>query len=143
MLSTLATEWDNSSLAWTIRAVMAAVLLLVGLCFTPPARHLFRTHKDRIGYVFVYGCVAAVVTGIGVGVVQDWRAEDDPVRPPVEYDPVFDEVDTYYENLRDTPTLDPGLGDLDCADIGFEHYVGSDDPHSLDADGDGIACEGW
>jgi hypothetical protein len=37
----------------------------------------------------------------------------------------------------------PTGGDLDCADIGYEHYVEPGDPHGLDADGDGIACEGW
>jgi hypothetical protein len=37
----------------------------------------------------------------------------------------------------------PSRSDLDCADIGYEHYVESGDPHGLDADGDGIACEGW
>lgn len=33
--------------------------------------------------------------------------------------------------------------DLDCADIGYRHYVGSYDPNGLDGDGDGIACESW
>lgn len=36
-----------------------------------------------------------------------------------------------------------GSGDLDCEDVGYEHWVGSDDPHNLDGDGDGWACEGW
>lgn len=34
-------------------------------------------------------------------------------------------------------------GDLDCEDVGYEHYVGNDDPNGLDGDGDGWACEGW
>jgi hypothetical protein len=34
-------------------------------------------------------------------------------------------------------------GDLNCEDIGYEHYVGYDDPNGLDRDGDGWACEGW
>jgi hypothetical protein len=34
-------------------------------------------------------------------------------------------------------------GDLDCVDIGFEHPTPPGDPHGLDADGDGVACEGW
>ena len=33
--------------------------------------------------------------------------------------------------------------DLDCVDIGYETWVGSDDPNGLDADGDGWGCEGW
>jgi hypothetical protein len=37
----------------------------------------------------------------------------------------------------------PSRGDLDCADIGYEHYVEPGGPHGLDADGDGIACAGW
>ena len=37
-----------------------------------------------------------------------------------------------------------GGGDLDCEDIGYEHEIDAwDDPHNLDGDGDGIACEGW
>ncbi len=39
---------------------------------------------------------------------------------------------------------DPAVGgDLDCADIGRPVRVGPDDPHHLDADGDGIGCESW
>jgi hypothetical protein len=34
-------------------------------------------------------------------------------------------------------------GDLDCDDIGEEVWVGDDDPHGLDGDGDGWGCEGW
>ena len=34
-------------------------------------------------------------------------------------------------------------GDLDCVDIGFEHPTPPGDPHGLDTDRDGIACEGW
>jgi hypothetical protein len=39
--------------------------------------------------------------------------------------------------------LTPRLGDLDCADIGREVYVSGNDPNFLDADNDGIGCEGW
>jgi endonuclease YncB( thermonuclease family) len=31
--------------------------------------------------------------------------------------------------------------DLDCADVGGPIYVSGSDPHGLDADGDGVACE--
>ena len=34
-------------------------------------------------------------------------------------------------------------GDLDCEDIGEEVYIDDEDPNNLDADGDGIGCEGW
>lgn len=35
-------------------------------------------------------------------------------------------------------------GDVDCEDIGEEFEIDPyDDPHGLDGDGDGIACEGW
>lgn len=37
----------------------------------------------------------------------------------------------------------PYSGDLDCADIGRQVYVGLNDPNFLDADNDGIGCEGW
>lgn len=37
-----------------------------------------------------------------------------------------------------------GGGDLDCEDFGYEFEIDPyDDPHGLDGDGDGIACEGW
>lgn len=36
---------------------------------------------------------------------------------------------------------DAGDRDLDCADVGSNIPVGPDDPHGLDADGDGVGCE--
>jgi hypothetical protein len=33
--------------------------------------------------------------------------------------------------------------DLDCADVGHPVRVSGADPHSLDADGDGLGCESW
>jgi hypothetical protein len=50
-----------------------------------------------------------------------------------------------------TPSLTPSYDytpsyssyDLDCVDFGSEFYVGAYDPHNLDADNDGWACEGW
>lgn len=33
--------------------------------------------------------------------------------------------------------------DLDCADVGSEVSVAGSDPHGLDADNDGVGCEGW
>ena len=38
---------------------------------------------------------------------------------------------------------DPEVADLDCADIGHEVQIDDDDPYNLDADGDGVGCEGW
>jgi hypothetical protein len=41
------------------------------------------------------------------------------------------------------------IGDLDRADVGValtvihDPRIGTDDPHSLDADSDGIGCESW
>lgn len=40
-----------------------------------------------------------------------------------------------------TPCLPPAPPDLDCADVGGPVYVTGSDPHDLDADGDGVACE--
>lgn len=34
-------------------------------------------------------------------------------------------------------------GDLDCSDVRRRVWVGSDDPHHLDGDGDGWGCESW
>jgi hypothetical protein len=42
------------------------------------------------------------------------------------------------------PGLPPGAPagpDLDCSDLNGPVWVGSDDPHRLDGDGDGIGCE--
>jgi len=33
--------------------------------------------------------------------------------------------------------------DLDCEDIGEEVDIDGYDPNNLDADGDGVGCEGW
>jgi endonuclease YncB( thermonuclease family) len=40
-----------------------------------------------------------------------------------------------------TPCIPPYPPDLDCADVGGPIYVTGSDPHGLDADGDGVACE--
>lgn len=39
------------------------------------------------------------------------------------------------------PCVDPYPPDLDCADVDGPVRVTGDDPHGLDGDGDGIACE--
>ena len=42
------------------------------------------------------------------------------------------------------PSYNNSGGDLDCEDFGYEFEIDpNDDPHGLDGDGDGIACEGW
>jgi Excalibur calcium-binding domain len=33
--------------------------------------------------------------------------------------------------------------DVDCDDVGTTVYVTGDDPHRLDRDGDGVACEAY
>jgi hypothetical protein len=45
-------------------------------------------------------------------------------------------------SYRTTPAsaTSPG-GDMDCADFIGQVMVGGNDPHGLDADGDGIGCE--
>lgn len=40
-----------------------------------------------------------------------------------------------------SPCIPPYPPDQDCADVGGPVRVSGDDPHGLDADGDGIACE--
>ena len=50
--------------------------------------------------------------------------------------------DDNYDRSYDDGSYDDG-GDLDCVDIGEEVYIDGDDPNNLDADGDGIGCEGW
>ena len=39
------------------------------------------------------------------------------------------------------PCIPPYPPDLDCADVDGPIYVSGSDPHGLDADGDGVACE--
>jgi endonuclease YncB( thermonuclease family) len=39
------------------------------------------------------------------------------------------------------PCVPPYPPDLDCADVNGPIYVNGPDPHGLDADGDGVACE--
>ena len=39
------------------------------------------------------------------------------------------------------PCIPPYPPDLDCADVNGPIYVTGSDPHGLDADGDGVACE--
>jgi hypothetical protein len=46
------------------------------------------------------------------------------------------------DSISDDTYDDYESGDLDCEDIGEEVYI-DDDPNGLDADGDGIGCEGW
>jgi endonuclease YncB( thermonuclease family) len=40
-----------------------------------------------------------------------------------------------------SPCVPPGPPDLDCADVGGPVRVAGSDPHRLDGDGDGTACE--
>jgi hypothetical protein len=40
-----------------------------------------------------------------------------------------------------SPCIAPYPPDLDCPDIGHPVHVSGSDPHRLDRDGDGIACE--
>lgn len=40
-----------------------------------------------------------------------------------------------------SPCVPPGPGDLDCPDVDGPIRVTGPDPHGLDADGDGVACE--
>lgn len=67
-----------------------------------------------------------------------------------DYEPAGYESDysSSYENYSSYDDYDynpdyDATTDLDCSDIGYEHYVGSDDPHGLDGDGDGYACESY
>jgi len=41
------------------------------------------------------------------------------------------------------PPAPSGGGDLDCSDIRHKVWVGDNDPHRLDADGDGWGCESY
>lgn len=42
-------------------------------------------------------------------------------------------------------TVGPPWGgvDLDCSDVGMRVWVGGNDPHALDGDGDGWGCESF
>lgn len=71
--------------------------------------------------------------------------ERDPEpEPDYEYDSsaYYEESEPDFSNYDYNPEYNAAT-DLDCYDIGYEHYVGYDDPNGLDGDGDGVACEGW
>jgi hypothetical protein len=55
-------------------------------------------------------------------------------RPLSQYPPGDPAPDYSYDNDRPYP-------DVDCSDVAGPIYVGGDDPHGLDADGDGVGCE--
>lgn len=40
-----------------------------------------------------------------------------------------------------TPCVPPYGPDVDCGDLDGPIHVSGSDPHGLDADGDGLACE--
>ena len=40
-----------------------------------------------------------------------------------------------------TPCIPPHRPDVDCADVNGSIYVTGSDPHGLDGDHDGVACE--
>lgn len=65
---------------------------------------------------------------------------DEPDYEYSEAEPEYEEAD--FSNYDYNPDYD-STTDLDCSDFGYEHYVGSYDPHGLDGDGDGYACESY
>ena len=68
-------------------------------------------------WVLIYAVVAVVTVVLMVGTESGWFDDDPP-------------------SYRLPPTRD-----LDCSDFNGPVYVGSYDPHGLDADNDGVGCE--
>jgi len=64
--------------------------------------------------------------------------EPEPEPEPAPSPPAQEDDD---DSSSGGATLPPPPPDLDCADVSGPVSVGSDDPHRLDADGDGIGCE--
>jgi hypothetical protein len=74
---------------------------------------------------------------VGAGVVGLYALDKSNEPPSPKYQPSYAPS---YQTKSDT--YSPSY-DVDCADIGGEVYVGSDDPYGLDADGDGWGCESY
>ncbi len=76
----------------------------------------------------------------------DYSSYDDDSDDYSSYDEdssysTYDDYSDDYSSYEDDSSY--GSGDLDCADIGRSVAISGSDPHGLDADGDGIGCEGW
>jgi endonuclease YncB( thermonuclease family) len=85
--------------------------------------------------------VRADATSADSGCASSQRTNPQPTSPrPTSPQPLVQQptggCTTGYE-----PCLPPGPPDLDCADVGGPVRVTGDDPHALDRDGDGTACE--
>lgn len=77
--------------------------------------------------------------------VSDYSSSDYEDYESESYDSSYDDYDYGYDSY-DGPNYNEyydASTDLDCADIGYRHYVGSYDPNGLDGDDDGWACESW
>ncbi|WP_010047163.1 MULTISPECIES: thermonuclease family protein [Streptomyces] len=61
-----------------------------------------------------------------------------PIAPPGSPDPPAPDTPTH-PDLPDGPPA--GVPDVDCSDLSGPVWVGPDDPHRLDRDGDGIGCD--
>ena len=51
--------------------------------------------------------------------------------------------DSGYSGTNGGSTGGGYTSDVDCAEVGQEVTVSGSDPNGLDADNDGIGCEGW
>jgi hypothetical protein len=113
-------------------------------------RPTWRATMDDSGKRWLIGG-AVVAVLFGPAVWQTITKADEPSRP--SYQPTYSpsRVDAYDSYDSDYDTYNPGYGtpaevdpgDIDCADVGHEVYIDGDDPYYLDADNDGVGCEGW
>lgn len=97
-------------------------------------------YDSRDGYGFHPRQPVYVASDRGVGNVcpmAPGRPEPEP--DPPQPRPLVGAAKSCAAGYR--PCVPPGPGDLDCPDVNGPVRVTGSDPHGLDADGDGVACE--
>lgn len=88
------------------------------------------------------GCSLGYISDDKGGCIPDmsnFPTVTDYIDPLNLFNPLYPYIaipDRYYHNL-DVPY------DLDCIDIGHKVWIGNDDPHHLDRDGDRWGCESY
>ncbi len=84
----------------------------------------------------------ALLTDRGNGIGADGCS---PLAPEPQYEAPAAPAPVPYPDIPATPTAPPVGGDLDCKDFSslqqVQESLAAGDPHGLDADGDGKACE--
>lgn len=78
----------------------------------------------------------------GTGLWSACREPKPETEPETEPRPVQPDVPRRDNPAGLPPGPPAGVPDVDCGDLSGPVWVGPDDPHRLDAEGDGIGCDG-